>query len=103
MADAGISTEVSLDCQSVVSHVRSVVLVKVAKIPGATIPLERALSFAATSCDSDNWPAPLRRCLTAVKVIGDDGKDNIKALWGCASFVPPELRTKLEPKLRGVL
>lgn len=86
-----------------VSHVRGVLLVKVAKIPGATLPLERALTIASNSCETDNWPEPLRRCLTTVQVLRADGKDNVSALWSCLSFVPPEMRAKIEPKLRSVL
>lgn len=103
VADSGVATNVSLDCASVVSHIRSVMLGKLSRIPGATVPLERALTIASNSCETDNWPEPLRRCLTTVQVLRADGKDNVSALWSCLSFVPPGLREKIEPKLRSVI
>ncbi len=103
VADSGATTNVSLDCASVVSHMRSVMMGKLSRIPGATVPLERALTVASNSCETDNWPEPLRRCLTAVQVMRADGKNNASALWDCVSFVPPEMREKIEPKLRSVL
>lgn len=91
----------ALDCQSVMLHVRGVLTVELARIPGALGPLERGLTIAAASCRRDEWPEPLRACLRGVPAIGSAGGS--AGLWRCAELAPVPLRERLEKELREAL
>lgn len=88
-------------CARAISQARSVLTVELAGVPGATVPLERALAVAAASCRDDAWPEPLRRCLIEVPLVGDNGGG--EGLWSCAAHVPEALRPRLERALRAAV
>jgi hypothetical protein len=92
---------VAADCAAVALHVRGVLTVELAGVPGAIAPLDRALRVATASCEADGWPEPLRRCLLAVPFVGPERGS--RGLLGCAAHVPAKLREALEPKIRAVL
>lgn len=105
--EAGASVTVAVataalapDCGRVVLHVRSLLTVELARVPGAMGPLERGLAIAEGSCRDDGWSEALRRCLVEVPVVGPQG--GAAGLWRCAAHVPPALRAKLEPRLRAL-
>jgi len=78
-----------------------VLVVELAGVPGATVPLERALEVAAASCREDTWPEPLRRCLVGAPLVGAAG--GAKGLWRCAEQLPAPLRARLEPEIRAAI
>jgi hypothetical protein len=88
------------DCASVSAHVRSLLVIEFASIPGSMISVDRALAIADGSCRVDQWPLELRRCLRAVPLLGPGS--GTEGLRGCVSLVPSALRTTLEPKLRAL-
>lgn len=82
-------------CKAVLGQLRRVLTVELAPIPGATVPLARALAIGARSCAEDGWPLSLRRCVLEVPLIGA-----VPALFQCAELAPPELRQRLEREVR---
>jgi hypothetical protein len=85
----------------VVGHLRSLLVIEFASIPGAMITIERALALATASCHEDRWSSPLRRCVLSVPLVGASGGS--AGLSRCATHVPASLRARLEPKLRALL
>lgn len=82
-------------CEAVLGQLRRVLTVELAPIPGATVPLARALAIGARSCAEDGWPLPLRRCVLEVPLVGA-----VPALLQCAELAPLELRQRLEREVR---
>jgi hypothetical protein len=85
-------------CDRALGQVRRVLVVELAGVPGATVPLERALTVAAASCRAEAWPEPLRRCLIDAPLAG-----GATGLWRCAEQVPAPLRARLERELRAAV
>lgn len=92
---AADAREEPASCEAVLGQLRRVLTVELAPIPGATVPLARALAIGARSCAEDGWPLPLRRCVLEVPLAGA-----VPALLHCAELAPPELRRRLEREVR---
>lgn len=84
-------------CEAVLGQLRRSLTVELAGLPGATVPLAKALAIGARSCAEDDWPMPLRRCVLEVPLV-----DAVPALLRCAELAP-ELRARLEREIREAL